>query len=138
MAPIERYGTNEGAGSRGSKELNMRDPWWADSKDLISWAIDPIGQQDWWWQRYIDDGVTALSSTETLVTLGNRPLQKWLNAEVYKNHWITHHSNLTIKLIKKWSHLLHYMHSRMIIGSNYIHLSKLLHGVYGNYEKLKF
>jgi hypothetical protein len=26
MAPIERYGTNEGAGSKGSKELNMRDP----------------------------------------------------------------------------------------------------------------
>jgi hypothetical protein len=26
MAPIERYGTNERAGSKGSKELNMRDP----------------------------------------------------------------------------------------------------------------
>jgi hypothetical protein len=25
MAPIERYGTNEGAGSKGFKELNMRD-----------------------------------------------------------------------------------------------------------------
>jgi hypothetical protein len=26
MALIERYGTNEGARSRGFKELNMRDP----------------------------------------------------------------------------------------------------------------
>jgi hypothetical protein len=26
MAPIERYGTNEGAGSKGTKELNMRNP----------------------------------------------------------------------------------------------------------------
>jgi hypothetical protein len=26
MAPIKRYGTNEGAGSKGFKELNMRDP----------------------------------------------------------------------------------------------------------------
>jgi hypothetical protein len=26
MALIERYGTNEGAGSKGFKELHMRDP----------------------------------------------------------------------------------------------------------------
>jgi hypothetical protein len=26
MAPIKRHGANEGAGSKGSKELNMRDP----------------------------------------------------------------------------------------------------------------
>jgi hypothetical protein len=33
MAPIERYGTNEGAGSKGSKELNMRDPDELDMRD---------------------------------------------------------------------------------------------------------
>jgi hypothetical protein len=26
MAPIEMYGTNEGAGSKGSKEQNIRNP----------------------------------------------------------------------------------------------------------------
>jgi hypothetical protein len=34
MAPIERYGTNEGAGSKGSKELNMRDLDELNMRDL--------------------------------------------------------------------------------------------------------
>jgi hypothetical protein len=49
MAPIERYGTNEGAGTRGFKELNMRKPNklnMRDSDELNMKNLDKLNMRD--------------------------------------------------------------------------------------------